>query len=69
MTFRPQLVTKVSKQIIRNPGAKPEDYLINYGKIIKEKHAKLRHEYKQLSEDFEFKPKINKRSERIVEVK
>eukprot|EP00347_Sterkiella_histriomuscorum_P019160 403342715 len=61
LTFKPQLVTRKSKQHQRD--CKPEEYLLNYGKIIQEKHAKLKQEYeRQEILNYDFKPKINKKS-------
>ncbi|CDW86863.1 UNKNOWN [Stylonychia lemnae] len=67
LTFQPQLHTKKSKQFVRN--GKPEDFLINYGRFIQEKHAKLRKEYQYQQENFDFKPKINNKSKRIDQEK
>lgn len=41
---------------------KPEVLLLNYGRKIHDKHERLRQEYQQIAENFDFKPKINKKS-------
>ena len=40
--------------------------MLIYGRIMEEKHAKLRKEVKQMEENFDFQPKINKKSELMV---
>ncbi len=43
--------------------SRPEELLLNYGRKIHDKHERLRQEYQQIQENFDFKPKINKKSQ------
>ena len=50
--------------------ARPEEDLLNYGRHIKEKHNKLRQEYRIMAEEaFDYHPRINRKSQIMVQDK
>ncbi|TNV79180.1 hypothetical protein FGO68_gene1688 [Halteria grandinella] len=63
-TFKPQISNKSAKQRDMNV----ETYLLNYGKMITQKHELLRREYEEIQNlGFKYKPTINKTSELMVQ--
>ena len=66
MTFKPQITARAAKH--RESSTNIENYLLSYGKLLQEKHEQLRFEMRmQEKSNYDFKPKINKLSQAIIE--
>ena len=65
-TFQPQ-INKRSKSLRRVNNEKPEEFLMRYGKAVKDKvdSIRIQNMHKEV-EGLDFHPKISKVSERIV---
>lgn len=68
-SFKPQ-INEISKKLTRRDGERAEDFLIKYGKAVKEKIDCQRIEsLRKETEGVSFKPSVSKVSEAIVKQK
>jgi len=68
-SFKPQ-INEVSKRMTRRDGERTEDFLIKYGKAVKEKIDSQRIEsLRRETEGVSFKPSVSRVSEKIVKQK
>ena len=66
-SFKPK-INDVSKLLTRANQEKPEDFLIKYGKAVREKIDHQRVQYlREETEGLSFKPQVSKISEKIVQ--
>ena len=65
-SFRPK-INEMSRRMRRADGERPEEFLLKYGKAVKEKIDSQRIEsLRRETEGLSFQPKVSKVSERIV---
>jgi hypothetical protein len=66
LTFQPEINAK-SRSLRRANNERPEDFLMKYGRAVKEKHDSQRmNKFREEMEAHNFHPKISKMSERII---